>query len=76
MSPDSAFVSVIVPVLQDQCAGCHFPGGAMYKDLPFDDEQTVLGLGDAVMVQLDGKGQDRVREWLALERRQGKPARP
>lgn len=48
----------------------------MHRELPFDDEQTVLGLGDAVMVQLEGKGQDRMREWLALERRQRKPARP
>jgi len=68
MSPDSAFVAVIEPVLRDQCAGCHFPGGSMYKDLPFDDRETVAGLGDAVMVQLDGVGQERMRQWLAMVR--------
>jgi len=69
MSPDSAFTVAIVPVLRDQCAGCHFAGGPMYKDLPFDDQATVTRLGDAVMVQLEGKGQERMRQWLALVRR-------
>lgn len=69
MSPDSAFTAAILPVLHDQCAGCHFAGGPMYKDLPFDDQATVARLGDAVMVQLEGKGQERMRQWLALVRR-------
>jgi hypothetical protein len=68
MPPDSAFTAVVVPVLRDQCQGCHFPGQPMYGELPFDDSQMVLELGDGVAVLLEGQGRERVMEWLALAR--------
>jgi hypothetical protein len=68
MSPDSAFTAVVVPILHDQCRGCHFPGQPMYEDLPFDDYDTVRHLGDAVAVQLEGNGRERVLEWMRMVR--------
>ena len=68
MTADSAFVTAIIPVLEDQCEDCHFAGGPMYKKMPFDDFEVVSSLEDALVTQLGGKGRDRVKEWLALVR--------
>ena len=35
------FASRIVPLLQERCSPCHFPGGRMYARLPFDQEATI-----------------------------------
>jgi hypothetical protein len=68
MTPDSAFTAVVVPILREQCQGCHFPGEPMYGELPFDDYRTVSDLGDGVAVLLDKRGRQRVMEWMQLVR--------
>jgi hypothetical protein len=73
MSPDSAFTEVVVPILRDQCEGCHFEGGAMFQAMPFDDLDLVTEHGDELMVQLKGTGRERMQEWLARVRAAAPP---
>ena len=74
LSADSAFVLAVIPVLEDQCEDCHFPGGPMHKKIPFDDMGVVGGLEDEVVTRLTGQGRERVAEWLAVWRREQKAA--
>lgn len=74
LDADSAFVLAVIPVLKDQCENCHFPGGPMYKKMPFDDVGVVGGLEDEVVTRLKGKGRERVAEWLAVWRREQQAA--
>ena len=68
MDLEHGFQGVVLPVLLDQCQGCHFAGGVMYRDMPFDDRELVLTRGDELLIQLRGNGKDRVAQWLALAR--------
>ncbi len=68
LDSERGFEAVVLPILHDQCEGCHFSGGVMYQDLPFDDRDLVASRGDEVMLQLKGKGKERMGEWLALIR--------
>ena len=68
MDAERGFEAVVLPILHDQCEGCHFAGGVMYQDLPFDDRELVTTRGDEVLLQLKGKGRERMAEWLALSR--------
>ncbi len=66
--PDSLFRAAVVPVLRDQCEECHFEGGPMYRDMPFDDQEFVLELEDELLARLSGGGRGTVAGWLALTR--------
>jgi hypothetical protein len=50
--PDSPrvdyFNASVRPLLEKQCQPCHFKGGKMYAQLPFDDPQTIHHLGEAL----------------------------
>src|SRR6187431_1239094 len=74
MSAERGFQAVVLPILQDQCEGCHFAGGVMYQELPFDDRDLVTTRGDELLLQLKGKGRDRMAEWLVIARREGSEA--
>ena len=76
MDAEHGFQSVVLPVLYDQCEGCHFAGGVMYRDLPFDDQELVLTRGDELLTQLRGSGKERVAEWLALARQDTVSVKP
>jgi len=76
MDAERGFEAVVLPILHDQCEGCHFAGGVMYQDLPFDDRELVASRGDEVLLQLKGKGRERMAEWLALSRREADPKSP
>jgi hypothetical protein len=71
MNAERGFQAVVLPILHDQCEGCHFAGGVMYQELPFDDRDLVTTRGDELLFQLKGKGRDRMAEWLAIARREG-----
>ena len=68
LDSERGFEAVMLPILHDQCEGCHFSGGVMYQELPFDDRDLVASRGDEVLLQLKGKGRERMAEWLALTR--------
>ena len=60
------FTSHILPVLQERCSPCHFPGGRMYDRLPFDQEGTILLLGTKLFTRLrEPLDQELIRAYLA-----------
>ena len=59
------FETQIRPLLEEKCTPCHFPGGRMYDRLPFDREETIRTLGEALYTRLkDPVDVDLVRTFL------------
>ncbi len=58
------------PIL-DRCQPCHFPGGVMYEQLPFDQPQTIVALGEKLFTRIEVE-QERalIRAFLAEAIRQ------
>ena len=50
----------ILPLLQKNCNPCHFPGGKVYKKLPFDDYKTVAALGKKLNTRFKEKQQQAI----------------
>jgi hypothetical protein len=58
----------IFPMLEANCKPCHFPGGKVYKKLPFDDSVTVAHLGKKLNTRLKKKEQQEiVKRWVERE---------
>jgi hypothetical protein len=65
--PDSSatFIAAIAPLLKTNCSPCHFSGGSMYDEYPFDDFDTVVKLGKRLRTRLKEPGQQQLlSEWL------------
>ncbi len=59
------FQTDIVPLLKSNCQPCHYPGGKMYKKLPFDDYLTVKKIGKKLNSRFNEQSQkDMVTEWV------------
>lgn len=59
------FASQILPLLQEKCSPCHFPGGRMYSRLPFDQEGTIRVLGTQLFSRLrEPLDQELIRQYL------------
>ena len=57
----------VLPLLQANCNPCHFPGGKVYKKLPFDDSTTVAHLGKKLNTRLKQKEQQAIiNGWVEL----------
>ncbi len=53
------------PIL-DRCQPCHFPGGVMYEQLPFDQPKTIVALGEKLFTRIkDEPDRELVRAFLA-----------
>ncbi|SRR6266849_1749245 len=48
---------------QANCNPCHFPGGKVYKKLPFDDSVTVTKLGKKLNTRSKKKEQEAMINW-------------
>lgn len=60
------FATQIQPILTSRCQPCHFPGGTMYKALPFDRAETVVKLREKLFTRLkDETERKTLREFLA-----------
>jgi hypothetical protein len=60
------FASDIRPILQSSCQPCHFQGGKMYEELPFDKPETITKLGTKLFTRIKNNEQQRViREFLS-----------
>ena len=60
----------VLPLLQANCTPCHFPGGKVYKKLPFDDSATVAGLGKKLNTRLKKPEQQAIiNGWVELEKK-------
>jgi len=66
------FETQILPLLQEKCSPCHFAGGRMYDRLPFDREETIRTLGDALFTRLrDPVDVELVRTFLERSKQAG-----
>lgn len=54
----------IKPILA-RCQPCHFPGGKVYDQMPFDKPETVTKLGTKLFTRIkDEKEQQLIRDFL------------
>jgi hypothetical protein len=68
--PDSPrveyFNASVRPLLEKQCQPCHFKGGKMHAQLPFDDPKTIRHLGTKLFSRIKSeKEQAVIRAFLA-----------
>ncbi len=68
LTPDSAsidFEKDVSPIVS-KCQPCHFKGGKVYAQLPFDDPKTIRKLGAQLFSRIkDEKEQTLLRAFLA-----------
>lgn len=48
----AVFREQVLPILEARCRPCHFPGGDQYGQLPFDEPDTILRLGEPALKRL------------------------
>jgi hypothetical protein len=62
------FVTQIKPVLQAKCQPCHFSGGKVYAQMPFDRPETIKTLGTKLFTRIkDEHERQLIRDFLAQE---------
>ncbi|MBF8248501.1 MAG: hypothetical protein HW374_1301 [Bacteroidetes bacterium] len=55
----------VLPILTANCNTCHFPGGKVYDEYPFDDQKTVATLGKKLFTRIkDEEQQATITLWL------------
>lgn len=60
------FQTQVLPILNAHCQPCHFPGGKMYKTLPFDRPETIRTLGEKMFTRIkDERERAVLRAFLA-----------
>ena len=64
------FARDVQPILEKRCQPCHFPGGRMYGQLPFDRAETVDKLGTKLFSRIKKDDEQAViRAFLARSTR-------
>ena len=65
-APQVDFASQVRPILEARCQPCHFAGGKMYEQLPFDRQETIHQLGERLFTRIsDAQEQSIIRAFLA-----------
>jgi hypothetical protein len=65
-SPKVDFQTQIRPILEARCQPCHFSGGQMYKQLPFDRAETVTKLNTKLFTRIKNENERQlIRDFLA-----------
>ena len=65
-SPRVDFQTQIKPILEARCQPCHFSGGQMYKQLPFDRAETVTKLNTKLFTRIKNESERQlIRDFLA-----------
>lgn len=60
------FASQVQPILQVRCQPCHFAGGKVYAEMPFDRPETILRLGEKLFTRIKDESQRRaIRRFLS-----------
>jgi hypothetical protein len=60
------FQTQILPVLQAKCQPCHFSGGKVYAQMPFDRPETIKTLGTKLFTRIKDENERRlIRDFLA-----------
>ena len=64
------FETQVRPIVDPRCMPCHFEGGKMYDELPFDRAETILVLGEKLFTRIqDEKEQAVIRAFLEQQDR-------
>ena len=59
------FDTQVKPILKSKCMPCHFPGGTMYTQLPFDRPETVRKLGTKLFSRIQDEAHRKlIRDFL------------
>ena len=59
------FVTEIKPIFQARCQPCHFQGGKVYDQMPFDKPETITRLGAKLFTRIkDEKERALIRQFL------------
>ena len=62
------FATQIRPIFDAGCQPCHFSGGTMYQQLPFDRPETIRTLGTKLFTRIKDEEKRRlIREFLSNE---------
>lgn len=62
------FATQIKPVLEAKCQPCHFSGGKVYPQMPFDRPETIKTLGTKLFTRIKDENERRlIRDFLAQE---------
>lgn len=62
------FPTQIKPILQAKCQPCHFNGGKVYAQMPFDRPETIKTLGTKLFTRIKDENERRlIRDFLAQE---------
>ena len=60
------FNNQIRPLLEARCTPCHFVGGKVFEQLPFDRPETIKRLGTKLFTRLKDENDQRlIRDFLA-----------
>lgn len=60
-----SFDTDIKPIFQARCQPCHFPGGKVYDQMPFDKAETITRLGAKLFTRIkDQKEQKLIQAFL------------
>jgi hypothetical protein len=60
------FHAQVLPILEARCQPCHFAGGKMYQQLPFDRPETIHLLGTALFTRIRNEDEQALlRAYLA-----------
>ena len=56
------FDTQLKPIFQSKCMPCHFNGGKMYEQLPFDKPETIRKLGHRLFTRIKEENDRRLIE--------------
>lgn len=60
------FAAQVRPILEARCMPCHFQGGKMHEQLPFDQPATIKTLGEKLFSRIKDENEQRlIREFLS-----------
>jgi cytochrome c5 len=60
------FDTQLKPIFEQRCQPCHFSGGKVYAQMPFDRAETIKRLGTKLFTRIkDAREQELIRQYLA-----------
>ena len=62
------FATQIKPIFEARCQPCHFSGGKVYAQMPFDRPETIKTMGSKLFTRIKDENERRlIRDFLAQE---------
>ena len=60
--PRVDFDTQVKPIFKSKCMPCHFSGGKMYEEMPFDKPETIRRLGVKLFTRIKEENERRLIE--------------